>query len=200
MHQLVSEINLSWFCFSSYLRTQHCSQSVSVALSAFRDLRLSWSILLLNCSNQAVSLAMSRLCGRNMPRNLPLKVRLVTWHAPCLLLGLRTGVFPSFENKGVGGGRYHPLLKARATEAVVNRSLGGQIRMKLHWMTSVYVHIYIYGKEKRGKSIDGREERYHHLLDQVLRWWLWFWCLLVKGMVAVLIHLRWGKPMKHRIQ
>lgn len=144
MHQLVSEINLSWFCFSSCLRTQHCSQSVSVVLHAFRDLRLSWSILLLNYSNQAVSLAMSRLCGRNMPWSLPLRVRLVTRHAPCLLLGLRTGAFPNFKNEG----RYYPLLKVRVTEVVVNRPIGGQIRMEWHWMTSVCV----YEKERERKE------------------------------------------------
>lgn len=60
-----------------------------------------------------------------MPQSLPLKVSLVTWHA-----WPGTGVFPSFENKGVGGRRYHPLLRARVTEVVVNTSLEGQIRMK----------------------------------------------------------------------
>lgn len=44
----------------------------------------------------------------------------------------RTGDFPSFENKGVAGGRYHALLKVRVTQVVVNRSLGGQVRMRLH--------------------------------------------------------------------
>lgn len=32
------------------------------------------------------------------------EVRLVTWHGPCLSLGLGTNVFLSFENKGGGRG------------------------------------------------------------------------------------------------
>lgn len=32
-------------------------------------------------------------------------MRMVTWHVPCIFLGLGTEVFLSFENKGDGAGR-----------------------------------------------------------------------------------------------